>query len=221
MTKSETYIITRDGIKFEIPYKCPHCNKEMTANIIMQSKPIEIEQVERIALLAKCTICNQFFALGYFYRYNSGKHETMLIPYYYTPTINVEIPENINKISNQFEEIYKQSKLAEAYNLNKIAGMGYRKSVEFLIKDYLIFKNVDSSDKILKLRLAQAIDRIDNDKIKNLAKASSFIGNDETHPIRLHSDKDISDLKRFLEALIHYIAFDLSATEAAEMIAEN
>ena len=71
------------------------------------------------------------------------------------------------------------------------------------------------------MRLGNAIDKIDNDQIKNLARASTYIGNDETHLIKLQPNKDISDLKRFLEALIHYIAFDLSASEAADMIAEN
>lgn len=221
MLQSETYKITRDGIKFEVPSKCPHCHKEMTANIIMQSKPIEIKQVKRIGLLAQCTICDQFFALGYLYRYYYGKHETTLIPYNYSPEINIEIPENINKISEKFEEIYKQSKLAEAYNLNQIAGMGYRKATEFLVKDYLIFKKIDKPENILKMFLGNAIDKIDNNQIKNLARASSYIGNDETHPVKLQPDKDISDLKKFLEALTHYIAFDLSASEAADMIAEN
>lgn len=221
MSQTETYIITRDEIKFEVPSKCPHCHKEMTASIIMQSKPIEIKQVKRIGLLAQCTICDQFFALGYLYRYNYEKHETVLIPYNYSPEINIEIPENINKISEKFEEIYRQSKLAEAYNLNQIAGMGYRKSIEYLVKDYLIFKKVGNPDDILKMRLGNAIDKIDNDQIKNLARASTYIGNDETHPIKLQPNKDISDLKKFLEALIHYIAFDLSASEAADMIAAN
>ena len=47
-----------------------------------------------------------------------------------------EVPEEIKKISVNFVEIYSQAHTAEHYGLNQIAGVGYRKSLEFLVKDY-------------------------------------------------------------------------------------
>lgn len=48
----------------------------------------------------------------------------------------------IDEISPKFNEIYKQALAAEVSNLNEIAGLGYRKSLEFLIKDIAIQKNL-------------------------------------------------------------------------------
>lgn len=221
MTKSETYIITLDGIKFEIPYKCPHCNKEMTANIIMQSRPIEIEQIQRIALLAKCNICNNFFALAYLFRYKYGKPETILIPYTYSPTINLDIPDNIKEISKDFEEIYTQSETAYQLNLNQIAGMGYRKSIEFLVKDFLIFLNTDDADRIINLTINKAIAEIDNQKLQNLARMTNYLANDQVHIKTLHPTKDIDDLRDFLKNLVYLISFEISYHDGLDNILSN
>lgn len=221
MTKSETYTITRDGINFKVPYKCPHCNKEMTASIIMQSKPIEIEQVKRIALLAKCNICNNFFALAYLFRYNYGKPETILIPYTYTPTINLDIPDNIKEISENFESIYTQSESAYQLGLKQIAGMGYRKSIEFLIKDFLIFLNPKDTDKILKLTLDNAISQIDNEKLQNLARMTNYLANDQVHIKTLHPAKDIDDLRNFLKNLVLLISFEINYHDGLDTILSN
>lgn len=44
----------------------------------------------------------------------------------------------ISELSPNFCEIYNQAYIAEQTNLMQICGTGYRKSLEFLIKDYLI-----------------------------------------------------------------------------------
>jgi hypothetical protein len=44
------------------------------------------------------------------------------------------IPKELIDLSPNFEEIYSQAYLAEKYDLNQIAGVGYRKALEFLIK---------------------------------------------------------------------------------------
>ena len=41
---------------------------------------------------------------------------------------------SVEELSPQFAELYNQAAAAEAYSLLDIAGMGYRKSLEFLIK---------------------------------------------------------------------------------------
>lgn len=55
-------------------------------------------------------------------------------------------------------------------------------------------------------------------KIKNLAKASIWIGNDETHYVRKYEDKDIKDLKRFISATVAYITYELIADSAQEFV---
>ena len=117
--------------------------------------------------------------------------------------------ESIAKLSPSFAEIYKQSQLAENSNLLEICGMGYRKALEFLIKDYLI-KNSESKDKVLNETLNQSIQRIASEQIKTVAERVAWLGNDQTHYIKKHTDKDLSDLKLFLDTVIKYIELELN-----------
>ncbi len=125
----------------------------------------------------------------------------------------------ISTLSSNFVETYHQSQSAEVYNLNQIAGMGYRKALEFLIKDYCVYKNSSDCDKIYNMLLAQCINTyIDDSKIKNLAKVSIWLGNDETHYIKKFEDKDINDLKRFIDTTVYFILYNLNADEANNIV---
>ena len=97
--------------------------------------------------------------------------------------------------------------------------MGYRKSLEFLIKDYAIFKYPDSRPDIENSPLSKCINTfIEEPQINVLAKASAWIGNDETHYIRKHESYDISNLKHFISATVAYINYALTYLEASEFL---
>jgi hypothetical protein len=55
-----------------------------------------------------------------------------------TPTKR-DFPDIIQTISGNFCDIYNEAYSAEQQSLMQICGMGYRKALEFLIKDYLIY----------------------------------------------------------------------------------
>ena len=55
-------------------------------------------------------------------------------------------------------------------------------------------------------------------RIQSLAKASAWIGNDETHYIRKHENLDVSTLKSFILAAAHFISGDYAADIAADII---
>ncbi len=113
-----------------------------------------------------------------------------------------------------FVSTYNQSEVAEASNLTEIAGCGYRKSVEFLVKDYLCHKFPDNEVEIKAEFLGAAIQRIDDHRIKTLTERATWIGNDETHYIRKHESLDITDMKRFISAVLPYIESELTFEEA-------
>ena len=130
-----------------------------------------------------------------------------------------EFDENLKNVSPNFYKIYNEALFAEIYGLNEIAGIGYRKALEFLIKDYCIYRHNDEEEKIKKQLLGQVISKfIDSTKILNLSKASAWIGNDETHYIRKFEDKDINDLKRFIDATVAFITYELISDEAEELV---
>lgn len=122
--------------------------------------------------------------------------------------------ERILAISPMFSKIYNQAKQAESLEMDQIAGMGYRKSIEFLIKDYLIVKNPTLVEEIKEKFLGPCInDYIENDKIKEIARRAVWLGNDETHYSRKWEDRDINDLKRLIDITLHWIEMEQRTEE--------
>lgn len=221
-----------DRIDFDIPNLCPHCGKTMVPEITNSYTDNNKSGYSRVCLNSRCTDgdCRKFFSLEYqiYYGLKKGYNYSEfsspeLIEYTYNPPIEVSLPDQIEKVSPSFKEIYTQAAEAESLKLNQIAGVGYRKAAEFLIKDYVIMKNPKDIDKIKSMLLGQVISEHLKDfpKIQSLAKASAWIGNDETHYVRVHTDKDITDLKRFILSTAQFIAADYHADVAIELTSKQ
>src|SRR5699024_2819467 len=107
--------------------------------------------------------------------------------------------------------IYNEAFHAEQTGLSLISGIGYRKALEFLVKDYLIYLEPDDESKILEKQLTPCINMLDNHNIKEIARRASWLGNDEAHYMRKWEDKDINDLKKLIELTVYFISMDISA----------
>lgn len=126
--------------------------------------------------------------------------------------------EKITALSPQFDKIYNQALAAESSALDEIAGLGYRKALEFLIKDFAIHKQPDEEEAIKNKPLMQCIKNyISDDRIITLAERSAWIGNDEAHYIRKQEDRDVSDMKNFIQAIVYFIGMVLITEDAASM----
>lgn len=123
-------------------------------------------------------------------------------------------PEDVKLLSPTFVEIYAQASTAEAEQLLEICGSGYRRALEFLVKDYLIHKHPDDAEKIKAELLGASISRIDDHRIKTLASRSAWIGNDEVHYSKKRDDLGLDDMKRFIKAMLSYIEAELAFEEA-------
>jgi hypothetical protein len=127
------------------------------------------------------------------------------------------VPEEINSISPSFSEIYNQASFAEAANLDKISGVGYRKALEFLIKDYCIVLNPDKEKEIKTTFLGRIIGNFVSDpNIKACAERAAWLGNDETHYVRKWQDKDINDLKELIRLTMQWIKNDIRTRKHIE-----
>ena len=114
----------------------------------------------------------------------------------------------ICSISSGFVKIYNQSYQAEQMNLDQICGVGYRKALEFLIKDYLISKASDEHiiNSIKSTLLSNCIKKyVQNENIKNVAERATWLGNDETHYVRIWADKDVTNLKHLIDLTVRWI----------------
>jgi hypothetical protein len=109
-------------------------------------------------------------------------------------------------ISSTFIEIHRQAQAAEFYGLDQIAGVGFRKALEFLIKDYAKKLSPHDSKHIEAIQLSPVIEKyIDNSRIKEMAKRAAWLGNDETHYVRKWVEADINDLKALITLVVHFI----------------
>lgn len=214
-TASET------SMKIDIASKCPHCFDRIKPHIIYKTD-YDSKIKPPVAILFQCPSCLRYFVYSYELTGTSdgtsGAYITNLIPYTYKGLIEYDLPVELETISKAFKEIYTQSLMAETDGLSQITGIGYRKSIEFLLKDFLIIYQKEDAEIISKMPLSQAVDKLESSKIKSLAKASIWLGNDETHYVKKYEDNDVSDMKRFIRALGFFISSELTANEAQDFI---
>lgn len=214
-----------ENITYDLSDQCPHCKVSVTPDIIyaITSKKYEYSQSNYAAILVQCPSnnCSQFY-IDYFYlpatQSNISKKTSRKEKYFYKPLLSNDLPNEVNEKFPEFNEIYSQAIQAENYGLNQIAGVGYRKALEFLVKQYCIHKNSENEETIKKEALGSTIaNRLsDFPKIQLLAKAATWIGNDETHFVRKHKDHDIASMKKFIKSAATFISADLDADEAIE-----
>lgn len=120
-----------------------------------------------------------------------------------------EHSDTIKTVSPDFVTIFGEAEVAEKHGLKMICGPGYRKALEFLIKDYVIGSHKDKAEDIKKLNLAKCItDYVSDGKVKQVAQRAVWLGNDETHYERKWEDKDLSDLKTLIRLTLHWIEMD-------------
>jgi hypothetical protein len=115
-------------------------------------------------------------------------------------------PPTIEKLSPNFCSIFNQALEAERFKLPSVAGCGYRKALEFLVKDYLIQKIPGEAATIRKEYLGTLIQtRIEDANLKVCAQRATWLGNDETHYGRLWLDKDLKDLKALIDLTVSWL----------------
>lgn len=211
-----------------LPTICPHCKRSGRQRFIHAFQTGgEFDNYHAI-LLSFCYACGStavHFLDGN--RDQSGLWTYISEKSVPTTGSNITVSNYISDTFPDFTKIYEQSVTAEEAELDLIAGIGYRKAVEFLVSDYLIkFPNKSngaSEDwvKNPKTSLNQKIQKISDPHIQSVSKAIAWIGNDETHYTRRHEDKDINSMKSFIKALLALIELDKTVVEAEQFISKD
>lgn len=117
-----------------------------------------------------------------------------------------EFPQSVAEVSPMFVEIYNDARAAEGQGLAQLVGIGLRKAVEFLIKDFSVHQHPDQTDRIKSMMLGPCINEYVTDQnVKDCAKRAAWLGNDETHYIRKWEDKDITDLKLLVRLTTNWV----------------
>lgn len=193
----------------ELPDFCPYCFSKGYVNILTSYSEGDILQ---IAVQCPGEGCHGIFIgtyrLSYNSRYGGDIYNLMKVqPNYFIPH---EFSENIQKLSASFCTIYNQALQAESIGLDQICGCGFRKSLEYLIIDYLCILLIGKEINIKGKRLGKLIEEFITDpRIKSTASRASWLGNDETHYYRKWTDKDIEDLKTLIQITVNWIEIEL------------
>lgn len=214
------------------PHECPHCGRSEAPKILFP-EPLtfdsqsEVEDSQLIELY-QCTYtdCEKFFIEVYRYSFEDDRagYHYVHLPYNYSGIhLDTTLPEGVEEISPAFKEIYGQAVVAEESGLSQLAGMGYRKALEFLIKDYAIHRSPEKKEKITSQMLGAVINEelVDFPKLQALAQAASWIGNDQTHYEQRFSDQDVESMKKYIQAASALIAGDYQADLAAQFVEKN
>lgn len=191
---------------FGEPDKCLLCNSSL-------HHPVSaFLNADTVYQLSSCmgTTCKKTNVLVYKYgqdplrRYHYGfVQQQVSVP---IPDSFPEISDSVAKLSPQFVEVYSQAVATEQLRLTQVTGLALRKSLEFLVKDYLVAKYPQDREAIEKKPLAQCIeDYIKDQYLKETAKRATWLGNDETHYNRKWQDHDLEDLKRLIHLTIAWL----------------
>jgi len=195
------------------PDSCPLCHHSIKAIGITGMK-VEKTGNDCLEMVFQCPRheCRSLF-LSYYKRVFSAVYEFGLIGSVPTTDKKRDFESDISEISEEFPVIYNQAKRSEEMGLDRVAGMGYRRAFEFLIKDYLIFELPEKEPEIKRKMLGTCIkDYITDERIKQIAERAAWLGNDETHYERRWVDKDIEDLKKLIEITVHFITMERLAS---------
>lgn len=196
------------------PARCPSCHHFSQFTLVAHATVLAGKEIE---VMARCGFdgCKRGFVCSY-----TTDHKLLRVaPMHVVPPI---IPDTVRGISQLFEEIYSQAEFALAAGLNHIAGPGYRKAFEFLVKDYAIAKIETSPDFMSKKKaiIAAPVTSVlqqyysENLRLQELSKRVLWLGNDETHYMRKWEEHDIRDLISLIKVVLNWIDSEYIAESA-------
>jgi hypothetical protein len=203
----------------ELPSTCPNCHRSMTPNPLFGYLNNFFEQFE-VFMSCPDDRCKESFIA--YYSISIGTKRCSYLHCTSKGTVKGQnFSDSIQEISENFITIFNQSYAAEQQNLKEICGVGYRKALEFLIKDYAIRNNPEKKDEIEKKLLGNCINEyVDDSRIKSVAKRAVWLGNDETHYVRKWEGKNLQDLKKLIDLTVHWIEMEVLTSSFEEDMPE-
>lgn len=169
---------------------CPHCHRGFVTEHHMSVKPNTNDEDDSILV-----------------------EESQVVYPHSTPDLNID--EQIRKISPRFYDIYRQCLIAKNECLSDLYGMGYRKALEQLVTDFAINKYPDEKEKILAMSLHNRIESYFRDSdAKTALMACKWLGNNETHYENCNTKEDIVLFEGLIEDTLYYIHRELREEKA-------
>lgn len=214
--------VINEEIEVEVPRICMHCrNTGSQVNVSSVLTYADNDKYDGLIITA-CSYCGCTSIHGLKLNMSNSYRFFSVQESFPKAMINIQFSEHINTAYPEFIKIYNQSEEAEKADLNHLAGMGYRKSLEYLVTDFLKAYPVEDVElswlEDPKTSLKNKIDKIQNARIKKLATAITYLGNDQTHYTQRHPEYGIEQIKTFIRALVSNIEQEIALNEAEEFL---
>jgi Domain of unknown function (DUF4145) len=195
------------------PDTCPICHRGIEARLV--SGGYWIRENERFQAVFQCVSheCRNVFIATY-YRSTATNGNWELSEVEPTRAAPITVPREVAQVSPQFVIIRQQVAAAEALRLDQLVGIGLRKALEFLIKDFAISEHNDKAEEIKKEFLGNCIEKyIQDAQVKQCAKRATWLGNDQVHYIKKWEAKDVNDLKTLVTLTVNWIQNHLATKQ--------
>lgn len=198
------------------PDQCPACHRAAEP-VERCAARVAAQVLERIFQCPSANCAKHFIA-----RYRPGEKDVWLlseaVPLVPAPPT---VSGTIAAMSPTFRDVYIQAAAAEGYGLAQVCGPGYRKALEFLIKDYLCARRPADADTIRGSFLGRCIAKwVENDRVKAVASRAAWLGNDESHYLRVWAGRDLEDLKSLIQLTVRWIEMEAITEEAIRQMPE-
>ena len=215
-------------VDIDEPRICNHCNHSGEQIFVDGISLNEADNNISAICFFNCYFCKKT-SIYFMSHYLSDSHYLWLniidvIPKSKITENSITQNPELTQIFPDFFNIYNQAQKAQDEGLDQIAGMGFRKSLEFLVTDFLlIYPPQDVTEVWLTnptTTLGQKIEKLENQRIKKLSKAISFLGNDETHYTKRHPEHDVESIKTFIKALLSDVENEITLIEAERLLSK-
>ncbi len=195
-----TVHVSNKNISIEIPALCPVCgvgNNPTTSSAGYYATVY--------SFVHTCNVCKNWHYTLQLIESSIGK----LLAVYpeHQPS---ELPNLVIEHFSRFTKMYRDAEQAEQNDAVDLAAIGYRASLEILIKDYALEFGLDTKEYIAKLNLNSAIAHYfkDNFPIFKTVEVVRILGNDYAHWEQVET-VGLDIMKGYLDIFISFIKTQL------------
>lgn len=201
------------SLNLAIPEQCPFCNHHI-APILQYASYTHSDNHEKSKVVGywACNSCANVFA-AYYHLHMPYSMMTLHGELDGTcpPLLSLtDVAPSIQETFPYFTEILRQAEIAKAHELTDIAGMGFRKALECLLKDALVYLGRKSRTEVENLKLAACIEAFsDHPELEKAANRIRDIGNDYTHYKAKYEGYDLDQLQELIRLCLPLLSTQL------------
>jgi hypothetical protein len=202
----------RRFVSIRIPNICPHCHIVNTPQPQWQIDTKDTDNTSTLITVWACSNerCGKIFIASYkvdgqsteFDRFLNGLPKGPEWPKPISDLKSGNPKMNEEPEQTRFIKAYLQSLVAENSGLDELAGMGFRKSIEYLVKDWAIQTKPEDKEKIENSWLGAVIKGYYTGDLKDILERATWLGNDQAHYNRIFDEYDIDVLKELIALIM-------------------